>query len=294
VTRLLVTGASGFLGDYLVGAAQAAGGWEITGTCFSTAPPRPISALRRLDLRDRDAVRRLIDELHPDSVIHTACSNRDGENINAIVPAAENLAAACHEHAARLVHVSTDMVFDGERAPYSDDASPHPISPYGAAKAEAEAAVQHRHPAAAIGRPSLIWSLEPVDRQTAWLVDGLRRGAPVTLFSDEIRCPVYLPDLAAALLELAARPELSGPLNLAGRQPLSRWDFGLRLLRALGLEPAGNLRPGTLAASGLVRPRNLQLACARASCWLPTPLRGVDAVLNEGRMPAAVPEGRAG
>jgi len=143
-----------------------------------------------------------------------------------------------------------------------------------------------RHPAAAIGRPSLIWSLAPLDRQTGWLVDGLRRGTPVTMFTDEIRCPVYLPDLAAALLELAAQPALSGPFNLGGRQALSRWDFGLRLLAAFGLAPGPNLQAGTVAASGLVRARNLTLDSRRAAQGLSTALRGVDEVRAGSPSPA--------
>ena len=278
--RLLITGVSGYLGAALAAAAQAAGGWETTGAYFSHVPPNSTCALRQLDLRDAAAVEAAFAAIRPDSVIHTACSNHDDENVSAILPAAENLASACRAYGARLVHVSTDLVFDGEQSPYSDDKAPSPITPYGAAKAEAEAAIKRQCASAAIGRPSLIWSLDPLDRQTAWLVEGVRRGTPVTLFTDEIRCPVYLPDLAAALLELAARPEVGGPLNLAGRQALSRWDFGLRLLQAIGLEIGTNVRSGTVAASGLVRARKLELAGRRAEQLLATRLRGVDQVLD--------------
>jgi dTDP-4-dehydrorhamnose reductase len=280
VRRLLLTGVSGYLGHYLAGAARSTGdGCETTGTYFSQPTPAPRTALRQVDLRDRAAVRQLLADVQPNAVIHTACSNRDEANVLAIVPAATNLALACHERGVRLVHVSTDLVFDGEHAPYSDDSPPAPVMPYGRAKAEAEAAVLRLCPAAAIGRPSLIWALDPLDRQTRWLVDGVRSGAPVTLFTDEIRCPVYLGDLAAALLELAALPQVSGTLNLGGRQPLSRWNFGLRLLQALRLERAPNLVPGTIAELGLVRARNLSLDCRRAGQLLSTGLRGVDEVL---------------
>jgi dTDP-4-dehydrorhamnose reductase len=288
VTRLLVTGASGYLGAHLVSAAR---GWEVSGTCYSRSAQAP---LHQIDLRDSNAVRQLLASVRPDAVIHTACSNRDDENINAIVPAARNLAASCHQVGARLVHVSTDLVFDGEHAPYSDDAPLAPIMPYGRAKAEAEAAVASLYPAAVIARPSLIWALDPLDRQTAWLIEGVRRGTPVTLFTDEIRCPVHLPDLSAALLELAALPRLAGPLNLGGRQPLSRWDFGLRLLSALQLDRGANIQPGTVAASSLVRPRNVTLESRRAEQVLATRLRGVDDVLPAEGIAVAQPVRRAG
>jgi dTDP-4-dehydrorhamnose reductase len=107
----------------------------------------------------------------------------------------------------------------------------------------------------------------------------MRRGERVTLFTDEVRCPIHVDDLAAALLALAARPELSGPFNLGGRQALNRWDFGLRLLEALGLPRASNVLPGTVAASGLRRPRDLTLRLDRATQAGLPPLRGVDEVL---------------
>ena len=234
--RLLVTGASGYLGSDLASAARAAGSWETTGTCFSRASPAARPALRPIDLRDRAALDQLLAEVQPDAVIHTACSNRDNANVDAILPAAQNLATACQERGTHLVHISTDLVFDGEHAPYADDAPPAPIMPYGRAKAQAEAALLRLCPSAAIVRPSLIWALEPLDRQTRWLVDGLHSGAPVTLFTDEIRCPVYLGDLSAALLELAALPQVSGPLNLGGHQPLQPLGFWSA--------PAGGAAPG--------------------------------------------------
>ena len=129
----------------------------------------------------------------------------------------------------------------------------------------------------------LIWSLEPLDKQTTWLVDGMRRGERVTLFTDEWRCPVHLHDLAEALLELAARPDLSGPFNLGGSQALNRWDFGLRLLSALGLPRESNVLPGTVAESGLERARDLTLRRTRAERLLSTRLRGVDEIVGSGR-----------
>lgn len=291
MTRLLVTGASGYLGAYLVSRAR---GWEVSGTHHTQPPPALPALMGPIDLRDPKAVRHLLASVLPEAVIHTACSNRDDDNVSAIVPAARNLAASCRTVGARLVHVSTDLVFDGERPPYSDDSPPAPISPYGRAKAEAEAAVASLHPGAVIARPSLIWALDPLDRQTGWLVDGLRRGTPVTLFTDEVRCPVYLPDLSAALLELAARPQLAGPVNLGGRQALNRWDFGLRLLSALGLDRAANVQPGTVTESGLVRARNVTLECHRADRLLATRLRGVDDVLAAGVSAAAQSAQREG
>jgi dTDP-4-dehydrorhamnose reductase len=279
--RVLVTGASGFLGACVATTALAQPAeWQMTGTYFTQPTQQASAPMRQVDLRDSRAVRQLLALVKPEALIHTACSNRDEASIQAIVPAARNLAAACHAAGIRLVHVSTDLVFDGEHAPYADAAMPTPITPYGRAKGEAEATIAELCPTAVITRPPLIWSLDPMDRQTGWLVEGLRKGTPVTLFTDEIRNPVFLRDLAAGLLELAALPQVTGTFNMGGRQALNRWDLGLRLLRALGLERADNVRPGTVEGSGLVRARNLMLESRRAEQTLATRLRGVDEVLG--------------
>jgi dTDP-4-dehydrorhamnose reductase len=275
VKRLLVTGGAGYLGRRLV-ALAAAQDWAVTSTYFTTLPVS--GAAVQLDLTNRTAVQSAVATVQPDAIIHTACSNQTAAHIAAVVPAAQHITEAAQAAGARLVHVSTDMVFDGEHAPYADEAAPDPLTDYAVAKAEAEAIVSANCPSAAWGRPSLIWSLDPLDRQTGWLVDGLRAGRPVTLFTDEVRCPVYVDDLAQALLSLADQPALNGPFNLGGAQPLNRWAFGLRLLEALNLPRTPNVVPGTVAGSGLRRPRDLTLHTDRAQRHLP-PLRGVDEML---------------
>jgi dTDP-4-dehydrorhamnose reductase len=277
--RLLVTGASGYLGRSLAAAGGAAG-WEVHGTYFSHPAPMASGRAHPLDLRQPAEVERLLEALQPDAVVHTACSNRDDTNLQSIEPAARHVALACRELAVRLVHVSTDIVFDGEHAPYADDSPLSPITPYGRAKAEAEAAIGATDPEAVIVRPSLIWSLEPLDRQLDWLVEAVRLGTRVTLFTDEVRCPVHLPDLVNALLELAERPDLSGPINFGGAQAINRWEFGLRLLEELGLPRGPNVMPGTVAESRLVRARDLTLCGDRAARLLTSKLRGVDEVLS--------------
>lgn len=277
--RLLLTGSSGYLGQRLL---AAAGAWRVVATYHSRPPASAEVEALALDLRDGPAVRAAVRAARPDVIVHTACSNRSPEQIQAIGPAARHLAEAAVELGVRLVHVSTDLVFDGEQAPYSDFAPRRPLGDYGTAKAEAEAVVSALCPAAVLVRPSLIWGLTPLDHQTRWLAEAARAGRPATLFTDEIRCPVFVDDLAAALLELAGRPEVSGPLNAGGAQALSRWEFGQRLLAVLGLSAGAHITAGTTRASGLIRARDLTLAAGRAQRELRTPLRGVDEVLAAG------------
>jgi dTDP-4-dehydrorhamnose reductase len=181
---------------------------------------------------------------------------------------------AAIDHHIRLVHVSTDMVFDGENAPYEDDASPAPLTPYAAAKAFVEGLLMSAMPdEVLIVRPSLMYGFDPIDKQTGWLVEGIREAKPVTLFTDEIRCPIWVDTAARALLELAASKH-TGRLNLGG-PPLNRWEFGMTMLACLEIDPGPMVVQSTVAESGLIRPRDLTLNTAKAERWLKTPLLSV-------------------
>jgi dTDP-4-dehydrorhamnose reductase len=274
--KLLLTGGSGYLGQHILALATH---WKVLST-YHTRPFAPAHGqAMQLNLEDEDAVRAAVDDFRPAVIVHTACSNRNAEHIRAIVPAARHLAHAAQTYQTRFIHISTDSIWDGQSAPYTDDTPPTPLNDYGRAKAEAESVVRAICPKAAIARPSLIWGLRPLDHQTRWLVDGAQNGSRVTLFTDEWRNPVYVKDLARAVLELAARPDVMGTLNLVGAQPLTRWEFGQRLLKALNIPLPPNVVPLTVAESGLVRASNVTALALRAQRELKTKLRGVDEVL---------------
>jgi dTDP-4-dehydrorhamnose reductase len=253
---LLVTGGSGYLGRELlrrspeaVGAARGAG--------------------LRLDVRDADAVRAALDSLRPAAVIHTAYRQDDRATT---LDGAVNVARAAASQGARLIHLSSDLVFDGEKgAPYTEEDEPGPITAYGRDKADAEAAVREAHPGALVVRTSLLYGGAEPGPQERLAADPEAR-----FFTDEIRSPVQVGDLAAALLELAGT-ERAGILHLGGADALSRHE----LARLLAPDPE-RVRAATLAESGLVRPRDCTLSSARAAALLRTRLRGAREVL-EGR-----------
>lgn len=275
--RLLLTGASGFLGAHL--GPLAASRFDLYSAYYSNPGRVTAGTPVALDLKDEATVRRTLAGIRPDVIIHTATSNRDAQNEDAIVPGARVLARFASAAGAQLIHLSTDLVFDGEHPPYTDDSPLAAIGTYGKQKAAAEALVRDVCPMAAIVRPSLIYGSDPLDLQTTWLVEGMQRGETVRLFTDEIRCPVWVHNLCAALLELVTlRP--CGPISLAGPQPLARWDFGMKLLAALGLAPGPNVVPSTVKESSLDRARNLTLVSARAAHLLQSQLRPVDNVLS--------------
>jgi len=275
---LLITGASGYLGSHL--ARQARPTWRIIATTFSHTLTLPGVGIVRLDIRDAEAVTALIDAVHPRAIIHTAFDMSSPEAMQSvIVEGTRNLALAVAASGAHMVHMSTDMVFDGERAPYSPGDPPQPITPYGCAKAEAEQIVASTLPRAAIVRTSLIYGFAPLDPRTTWVLDCLRRRMPITLFTDEVRSPVWVEQLSAALLELAER-ELPGIWHLAGPEPIDRYGFGVNLARAFGQDPTG-ITAGLSRNSGLLRPRDLTLDVASSQAALRAPLWGVEQVVAQ-------------
>jgi dTDP-4-dehydrorhamnose reductase len=281
---LLVTGASGYLGRRVV---ARAGGWDVVGTYLDHAPPAGTPGRHvGLDLRDPDATRRLVEAVRPDAIVHTACSNQRPEHVAAIVPAAQAVAEASRSVGTRLVHVSSDVVFDGTAAPYDESAPVRPLGRYAAAKAETEAIVLAGLSNALVVRTSLIYGVDPPDHQTRWLLGAMDRGERVTLFTDELRCPVFVDDLADALVELAAR-DLTGVLHVAGPAALDRWTFGCLMVAWLGRRVPDNVVPGTSAASGLTRAADLRLDTRRAQAALGTRVRGLAEVRAKAPGPAA-------
>jgi dTDP-4-dehydrorhamnose reductase len=256
---MLVTGGSGYLGAELLRKA----GTDAIGTYLTT----PIEGGLRLDVRDAEAVTQAV--AGHDAVIHTAYAQEDAR---VIVDGSTAVADACARTGARLIHISTDVVFDGALGrPYREDDEPAPITDYGRAKLAAERAVAARCPDAAIVRTSLIYGgpgHEP-SRQEQDAID-----AQQAFFTDELRSPVQVGDLAAAILKLVDDRSVTGPIHLAGADGVSRYEFARLVVAARGGDP-GQVRSASFRDLGLTRPADCRLRSTRAK-----PLPGVREILG--------------
>lgn len=267
---VLVVGASGQLGTEVCARAVAAGE-RVVGTYHRA--PGGVDGVdwRRLDVRDRSGVDALVAGVRPRVVVGTAYVAGDWATT---ADGAAHVARAAAGAGARLVHISSDALHGGRPEPYGDDEPPSPGYPYGAAKAAAETAVRLVDPAAAIVRTSLILGDEH-SKQIRLCLDALAGSA--TLFRDEVRCPIGVEDLAAAVLELTGF-DYSGTINVAGPEAVSREQLGLLVARRFGVDPSG-LRTTTIAEAGLIRPTEIRLDSSRAAGLLKTRLRGVSELL---------------
>ena len=268
--RLLLTGASGQLGAYLLrerrrqGTAVVAWSGQRGGELWG-CPLRPV------DLTDADSLATAFRQARPDMVVHAAAlagvtdCQRDPERAERINAGGSAVLAELADRAkARLVHVSTDMVFDGEHGGYREEDPVAPLSVYGRTKSAAEKAVL-ACPGGLVVRLSLLFGPSLVGRPTFFdqQATALREGRSIALFHDEWRTPLSFLVAARGLLALA-ESEAGGVLHMGGPERLSRLEMGQRLAMFLACDPAVLVpasRNSVPAAEP--RPRDLSLDSSR-------------------------------
>ena len=246
---MFVTGASGLLGRHLQ-RSPAMENWELI------AP-----GSHSLDIRRREPVIDMITDWKPAAVVHLAYRKDDRR---AIVDGSRNVAEAAARCGARLVHLSTDVVFAGRQAPYTEADPTFAVTDYGVMKAAAERVVMEVCPMALVLRTSLMYATDFLAPTQLDVERALHGQTNTTFFTDEYRCPAHAGDVADAVARLASMPQLTGPLHFAGPDALSRADLAAAVARWLGLNPA-LLRTSTIGASGLARPARIVLDSSLAA-----------------------------
>ena len=279
-SKLLITGASGFLGRALCGLAIEK--WSVTGVHYRNDLEISGVTSIRADLTDKAQVEGMLAEVNPGAVIHAAavaqtraCEQHPRASAAVNVHAPEQLAGLCADRGIPFLFVSTDLVFNGRRAPYDESSPTSPVCVYGCQKAQAEAAVMDRYADALVCRLPLMFGEAGHCRPNfTWqMLTALRQGRHVKLFTDEFRTPVDNMSAARGLLSALGRAH--GVLHLGGRTRLSRYDFGLLLADRLGAAPS-LLDPVTIASmpTGMGRSPDCSLDSRKAYDlgYDPTPL----------------------
>lgn len=241
--KLLITGASGFLGWNL--AQLAAPNWQVYGTASRHVLPLPQGTMIKLDLTDRAGLRTFLTELKPDAIIHAAaqsqpnaCQAQPEEAYRINVTASRDIAQYCAEATIPCVFTSTDLVFDGRHSPYRETDPVSPVNCYGEQKVAAEEVMQACYPGVAIARMPLMFGI-PSPASGSFIqpfLAKLRSQTPLTLFTDEYRTPVSAITAAQGIL-LALSQGQGEILHLGGKERISRYELGRLMAKVLEINP---------------------------------------------------------
>ena len=242
--KLLVTGASGFLGWNLCQRRQQE--WDIYGTSFSHTVEIPGTTSLKVDLRDFEELKSIFQEIQPDAVIHTAaqsspnvCQSNPEESHAINVTASCNIAGLCADYSIPCAFTSTDLVFNGLNPPYKETDSVSPVNLYGEQKVMAEEGMLERYPMTAVCRMPLMFGVAAPPAQSFMqpFIQTLREGKELSLFTDEFRTPASGATAAKGLL--LALEKVNGRIHLGGKERMSRYDFGQLLVEVFELPSEG-------------------------------------------------------
>jgi len=281
MSRFMVTGASGLLG---LNFALAVDGkqHQVTGVDNRNPLGWINFKTRQADLTEPGILERLVEEIKPEVILHCAamanvddCEKRpdDAKRVNAILPG--EIAETAKKHGIKMVHISTDAVFDGRKGNYSETETPNPLSVYARTKRDGELSVLSANPTALMTRVNFYgWSISGTRSLAEFFVNNLSEGKEVKGFTDIHFCPMMVLDLAATLVE-AVEKDLDGLYHCVGPQSMSKYEFGLAIARQFGfnekLVHASSLSEGGLAAA---RSPNLTLSTQKLASALGHPLPG--------------------
>lgn len=245
--KLLVTGASGFLGWNIC--RVAASQWEVYGTYNSKAVEIPGVNIIQLDVANFQALKIVIEQIKPTAIIHAAaqskpnyCELNPDETYPINVTASVNLAGLCADYSISCAFTSTDLVFNGLNPPYKETDPVSPVSIYGEQKVAAERGMLERNPNIAVCRMPLMFGKASPHAGSfiQGFIQGLKAGKELKLFTDEYRTSVSATTAAKGLL--LAVEKARGILHLGGKERMSRYDFG-RLMAEIFELPIEKIKP---------------------------------------------------
>ncbi|MEV7681506.1 SDR family oxidoreductase [Streptomyces sp. NPDC088341] len=262
--RAVIFGASGLLGRSVM---RAFGDMTVTGTGFS----RTAGALVAVDATSADAIARLLGRERPDVVVNCVGERRPAvwagspdQARAGNVDAARLIAAGARRCGARLVHISSDYVFDGMAPPYRPDSLPNPLNAYGRWKLLAEHAVRAACPDAAILRLPVLYGPVRFAAETNLTEIARQVGAPVELDDVCVRYPTHADEAAEVCRRLAVallQGQRAGSVaHWSAEQGLTKYQMGLLIARRFGL-PADHVRAGDADAASGDRPVDCRLDC---------------------------------
>lgn len=279
--KLLVIGISGLTGYKL--ASLASSTHYVHGTYNYRKATLDHVVSHCLDITDFELVNKFVSDLAPNVIVNTSalhnvdyCETHPDENFRINSQAVKNLAVVSKKIRAKLIHISTDYVFDGTASGYREEDITNPINSYGKAKLEGEQAV-FEIPDFAILRPSIVYGWTPFEtiginsssgkpiNFALWAIMKMAGGEKLRIVTDQYGCPTLADNLAENILQIIDK-NLTGVFHSSGLTCMNRFDFTTRIAQVFGY-PTSLILPvlSTEFKQVALRPSNTCLDCSKAN-----------------------------
>lgn len=236
--KILITGANGLLGQSVTSLFTRETDFELIQTSIEDKPSleygHPYEAL---DITKKDDVKKLIEFYSPDVILNCAaftnvdlCESERELSWKINVDGVKNLIIAAKRIDSRIIHFSSDYVFDGKNGPYTENSIPNPVSFYGREKLASENALITSDIRFAIIRTIVLFGVgnKVKSNFALWMIDNLKNNLPVNIVTDQISNVTIVDDLAYGTLKITEN-DCRGIYNIAGQDILSRYDFAIRM-----------------------------------------------------------------
>lgn len=241
--KILITGSNGLLGQAVTTIFTRETDFQLMLTSVENEPFQNTKAeYRKLDITNKDNVKKIVAGFQPEVIINCAaftdvdrCESEREACWKLNVDAVKNLIIASRINNSKIIHISTDYVFDGKNGPYDEQQKPNPVSFYGRSKLASENALTLSGVNNVILRTIVLYGtgIKVKSNFALWMINKLKNGEPVNIVTDQFGNATLADDLAYAILKVTEK-DLKGIYNIAGKDIISRYDFAMNLCEVFG------------------------------------------------------------
>jgi len=259
--KILVIG-TGFLGRYLLRELNSSN-IQSYGTSFNQSTQDKF----KVDIRNIDSIKKCILQLKPDTIINCAANvdldfleknEKQAIAINAI--GAKNLALVANQNDIRLIHISTDGIFDGKKGNYSEEDVPNPINVYGKSKLMGEQKIKENSNNYVIIRTNFFGYNEQGKHLLNWILTSLKQKKQLIGFDDILFTPLEISNLCMMIRDITMK-NIHGIIHLASDETISKYQFAIEVANVFELDK-NLIKKGSVEDLKLIakRPKNTSLS----------------------------------
>lgn len=240
--RILVTGANGLLGQRIIAFYKNKSNVELLGCSIEENPFFNNVSYVQCDLAVRDEVKKIIFDFFPDVIVNAASftnvdlSEKERETAWKInVKGVEHIAEACRSIDCKVIHISTDYIFNGSNGPYDEAAKPDPIGYYGRTKLASENVLKIGGVIYAVLRTNVLYGIANSRPDfVRWVIENLSAQKPIRIVTDQLSNPTFVEDLVQAISKVIELKKYD-LFNIAGKDYTNRYDFALKIAEVFNL-----------------------------------------------------------